>query len=120
MGSSTFIRSLFFLQIIPLIMYPPATLTGGLAIIAVAAIAVAALGFMAIRGRPWAHTMSLFVQGFNAIIRIMMFFPHAVSVSTGTPFTDWPYIITALISVGLSIWFLYRLDRNDVRLLVGA
>ncbi len=84
MASSPFIRSLFILQIVPLILYPPATLAGGLPIIAVAAIAVAALGFMAIRGRPWALTMSIFIQGFNAIIRIMMFFPHAVSISTGT------------------------------------
>lgn len=120
MASSPFIRSLFILQIVPLILYPPATLAVGLPIIAVAAIAVAALGFMAIRGRPWALTMSIFIQGFNAIIRIMMFFPHAVSISTGTPFTDWPYIFTAFISIALSIWFLYRLDRTDVRLLVGA
>jgi hypothetical protein len=120
MASSSLIRALFFLQIIPLILYPPSTLAGGLPVIAVSAIAMAALGFMAIRGRAWALTMSIFIQGFNAIIRIMMFFPHAVSVSTGTAFTDWPYIITSVISVALSIWFLYRLDRTDVRLLVGA
>ncbi len=120
MGSSTLIRSLFFLQIIPLILYPPSTLAGGLAIFAVAAVAVAALGFMAIRGRPWALTMSIFIQGFNAIVRIMMFFSHAMSVTTGTPTTDWPYIIFSLTSIALSIWFLYRLDRADVRLLVGA
>jgi len=120
MGSSIFIRALFFLQIIPLILYPPSTLTGGLAIIAVAAVAVAGLGFLAIRGRPWALTMSIFIQGFNAIIRIMMFFSHAVSVSTGTPVTDWPYVLVSLVSIGLSIWFLYRLDRADVRLLIGA
>lgn len=120
MGPFTFIRALFFLQIIPLILYPPSTLAGGLAIIAVAAIAVAALGVMAIRGRAWALTMSIFIQGFNAIIRIMMFFSHAVSMSTGTPVTDWPYIIFSLASIALSIWFLYRLDRTDVRLFVGA
>jgi hypothetical protein len=31
-----------------------------------------------------------------------------------------PWIVTALVSIALSVWFLLRLDRQDVRLLMTS
>jgi hypothetical protein len=70
------------------------------------------LGFFLLRGNSTALTLSIFLQGLNVITYIMMFFPNAT-------FTDGTlnpvYIITALISMVLSIYLVLRLDQVDVR-----
>ncbi|MBM3121896.1 MAG: hypothetical protein FJZ97_06880, partial [Chloroflexi bacterium] len=71
---------LFFLQVIPLILYPPSLMASGAAALAVVAIAYLALGYMVLRGRSWALTLSIFSQGLNVIIRLMMFFSQAVTL----------------------------------------
>jgi len=71
-----------------------------------------ALGFALTRGRSTALTLSIFLQGLNVIVRLMMFFPHAVSASG---LADFPFIITSLLSMGLSIYLVLRLDKGDVR-----
>jgi hypothetical protein len=72
----------------------------------------------ALRGRAWALTLSIFSQGFNVIVRVMMFFSHAVLLVGDQRNPDIAWIITALLAIGMSTWFLLRLDRTDVRMLV--
>jgi len=120
MSSARRLAPLFFLQVIPLILYPPSLMASGAAVLAVVAIAYLALGFLVLRGRSWALTMSIFSQGLNVIIRLMMFFSQAVTLVGETRVVNVAWIVTGLVSIALSVWFLLRLDRQDVRQLMTS
>jgi len=100
------------LPILSVLMYPPSTLIGGLPIIAVAVVAFILLGVALWRGRNWALTLAIFIQGFNVIIRMMMFVSRVVPAPGSI---NLPFMITSLIAIGLSLWLLLRLDKVDVR-----
>jgi len=120
MSSARRLAPLFFLQVIPLILYPPSLMASGAVVLAVVAIAYLGLGYMVLRGRAWALSLSIFSQGFNVIIRLMMFFSHAVTLVGEQRIVDGAWIVTGLVAMALSVWFLLRLDRPDVRLLMTA
>jgi hypothetical protein len=92
----------------------------GFVILAVVALAYLGLGFLAYRGRAWALTLTIFSQGFNVIIRVMMFFSHAVALRGDERIADVAWIVTAILAIAMSTWFLLRLDRSDVHQLVTA
>jgi hypothetical protein len=107
------------LQVVPILLFPPAMflssssgITGAIALAAVVVLIFALLGWGLLRGRGWALTMSIFLQGLNLIVRLMMLFPNAVS-KAGV--WDVPLIITYLAAILLSGWLMVRLDRPDVR-----
>lgn len=116
MPQKRFLLPLILLQIIPIIIFPLETITAGISIFGFIALLFALLGFGIWRGRAWALTMSIFLQGFNIIIRMMMLFPHAIR-DDGRGW-DIPYICMAIISMAISGWFLIRLDKPDVRSLI--
>jgi surface polysaccharide O-acyltransferase-like enzyme len=62
-------------------------------------------------GQSTALTLGIFVQGLNVIIRLMMLFPNLSKLGV----YDIPWLITSLLSIGLSIYLVLRLDRTDVR-----
>ena len=72
----------------------------------------AVLGIMLYRGSSRALTLSIFIQGMNVIIRIMMFFNQAVP-SPGQ--INWDYLIITAIAMALSSFLLLRLDKPDIR-----
>jgi len=102
------------LQIIPLLLFPPAMLISGWLAIIVLIVVYALLGFFLVKGRVWALSMSIFLQGLNVTIRLMMLFPNSIKIGV----YDWSYFIVSLAAIALSFWFLLRLDRPDVRALV--
>ena len=104
-------------QIIPLLLFPPSMFKGALPLIGFVALVFVGLGIALWRGRAWALTLSIFLQGFNIIIRIMMLFPHAFDKSG---VMDGTYVIFAVLSISLSLWFLLRLDRPDIRSIIVA
>jgi hypothetical protein len=56
------------------------------------------------------------MQGFNVIIRLLMLFPNAMTaLSDGSKVFAGPYIALSIVSIALSLFFLLRLDRPDVR-----
>ncbi len=63
------------------------------------------------RGRSTALTLAIFLQGLNVIMRLMMFFPNLSKQGV----YDIPWLITSLLSMGLSMYLVLRLDRTDVR-----
>jgi hypothetical protein len=102
-------------QIIPLLIFPPDVLVKGwLGIVALALVFVV-LGWGLMQGRGWALMLSILMQGLNVIVRLMMFFPNSVSES-GT--WNLVFAITSLLAIGISIWLLARLDRQDIRSLI--
>jgi len=88
-------------------------LLNGLGVILFAVAFFALLGLMEWRGVAWALALSIFIQGINVIVRLMLFLSHAVPAAGAPP--DLIFIITSLISIALSLWLMLRLDRVDVR-----
>jgi membrane-associated HD superfamily phosphohydrolase len=106
------------LQILPLLILPPSWInTGAIALVVALVVVFALLGWGLMRGRGWALTMSIFMQGMNVIVRLMMVFPNAVS-KQGV--WDLALIFLFLVSVAMSAWLMVRLDRPDVRSLITS
>lgn len=108
---------ILLLQFIPLLIFPPATLQGAFVAIALVLLVFAGLGLGVWRGRSWALTLSIFLQGVNIIVRLMMLFPNA---KTEAGVVNLPFILTSLLAIIVSGWFLLRLDRPDIRALIVA
>jgi hypothetical protein len=106
---------LYFLQFLPLLFWKPDTLQGALPIIVLIAAVYLLLGFALIRGQTWALTLSIFIQGMNVIVRLMMLFPNASLPPAEGGGLDWAYIVINVLAIALSIWLLLRLDKPDVR-----
>jgi hypothetical protein len=102
----------FVLPAIAPLLYPPDIIGGAWIAIVLDIILFAALGFALTRGRLTALTLSIFLQGLNVIVRLMMFFPNAA-----TPDGTWltANIVTSLLSIGISTYLVLRLDRVDIR-----
>lgn len=111
----TFERVLFFfiLPILAVLLYPPSMLGAGAGVLVVALVLFAILGYLLWRGFSLALTFSIFVQGMNVIIRLMMFFTSSFSDKGEANIVA---IITVLAGLALSFYLLLRLDRQDVRL----
>jgi hypothetical protein len=110
--------ALFFLQWIPLLLFPPSTFGSSLPVVGVVIAALLALGVVMWRGRGWALTLAIFLQGFNVIVRLMILLSHAVGPESSGSNVDVPFIVTSLLAMALSAWYLYRLDKPDTRVVL--
>ncbi len=115
MSQKKFLLPIILLQIFPILIFPLKTITAALPIFGFVAFIFALLGYGIWRGRSWALSMSIFIQGFNIITRMMMFFPHAIRTPVNGGGWDISYLILATLSMGISAWFMLRLDKPDVR-----
>jgi hypothetical protein len=104
---------LFFVlpTLAPLIL-PPQTLLSGIGVVVVTAAFLLASGYFVYRGEPQALTLVIFLQGLNVVIKMMLFFSTSVS-EKGV--ADTVFAVTALLSIGLSLYLLFRLDSADIR-----
>jgi hypothetical protein len=115
MNNITRILFFFVLPLIAVLSYPPDIFLSnenGVYLLLFVAVVFALLGIMLYRGSSRALTLSIFIQGLNVIIRIMMFFPHSVP-RPGV--FNWTYIIFSILGLALSSYLLLRLDRADIR-----
>ena len=111
---------IFFLQFIPIILYPPPTSQSGWILMAVVILGLLAMGYFLMKGRSWALKMSIFVQGLNIIVRIMMGIAHAARPEKLGGGFDVLLIVTSLLGITVSAWFLFRLDQPDVKATIVA
>jgi hypothetical protein len=114
MKTSQRVLLFFILPLIGPLLFPPETLLPGLLAVAVAVVVFIVIGVFLWQGKHLALTFSIFLQGFNVIIRLMMLFSTAVVLVGGKPIIDLLYIILSVLSIALSMWVLLRLDRMDV------
>jgi len=116
----TYMRVLLFfvLPVIAPLLFPPDHLLGMMpdVLLGVATALVAlVIGFFIWRGYGLALTFSIFLQGFNVITRLMMFFSTIVTLnSANQPQVDFLFMGVSVLSIGISLWVLLRLDRVDV------
>lgn len=102
----------FLLPLLALLLWPPLMLGKALGMAVVALLLCVFMAFFLLRGSGHMLTFAIFVLGMNIIVRMMMYFGNGYSTS-GTP--DYPYLVTNIAAIALSLWLVLRLDRPDVR-----
>lgn len=105
------------LQFIPAFLLPPEMLLSAspLLLLVPAALFVF-MGWALLTLKPWATTLTIFVQGFNGITRFLILWPQASPGET----TNWAFIFTSLASIALSSAILYVIDRPNVQVAFQA
>jgi len=115
MKTYTRILLFFVLPLVAPLLYPPDVVLGALPAVITAAVVFVLIGILMWQGRSLALSFSIFLQGFNVIIRIMMFLSNAVPRNaSGAVHVDVTYIVVSVLSIAISLWVLLRLDRVDV------
>ncbi len=117
MKTYTRVLLFFVLPVIAPLLFPPSQFLDVDPVLLGGAIAVVALiiGVFLWQGYSLALTFSIFLQGFNVITRLMIFFSTAVTLNASRqPQVDFLFIGMSVLSIGISLWVLLRLDRVDV------
>ncbi len=112
-------RGLFvvaLLQWVPPLILPPQTLRAiSPALWAVIAALFALLGVSLLRRQAWSRVASIFLQGFNIIVRVLVTVSHAVQGGKpGNPVDYW-LVGTTVVSIILSGVVLLYIDRPDIQ-----
>ncbi len=116
----TYMRVLLFfvLPVIAPLLFPPGDLLGvepDVLLGVLIALVSLVIGFLMWQGYSLALTFNIFLQGFNVITRLMIFFSTAVTLNASSqPQLNFVFIVLSLLSIGISLWVLLRLDRVDV------
>lgn len=101
----------FVLPLIAFLMYPPDMLKGALPLIGVATVLFLLINWFLWRGNSTALTLSIFLQGMNVIIRLMMVMPNSNKMGT----FNLAFVVFEILGLALSMYLMLRLDRVDVR-----
>jgi len=107
------------LQFVAPLIVPPDTLKGisPAAWSTIVAVFVV-LGISLLRRKSWSRVATIFIQGFNIIIRILVIIPSAIQGNTpGNPLNVM-ILSTFAISMLLSSLILYYIDLPDVQMLM--
>lgn len=109
------------LQIFPILLLPPKLLTSmNRMLFAVPVLLFALLAWALLSMRPAGRTLTIFLQGFNIIVRTLIALARTVpSKVPGTP-VDVPLLVTSVISVILSTLILFYVDQPEIQLLFEA
>jgi hypothetical protein len=107
------------LQFIALMILPLSTLQSiGPFVWIVVLVIFALLGFSLLRRQAWSRLATIFVQGFNIIIRVLVGISHVFQGAKAGGSIDVWLIGTFLLSIALSALILYYVDLPDVQILV--
>lgn len=107
------------LQFIPTILLPPQTLLSMPVWIWITVLVIfGLLGFNLLRLRAWSRTASIFIQGFNIIVRLLVMVGHAVQGGEAGNPVDIALLASFVLSMILSTVILYYVDRPDVQIVM--
>jgi len=104
-------------QFIPVLLYPPASLLSASPIILGFAILIFVfVGYNLLQYRQWAKTVTVFMQGFNVIIRIMLLLAHGANpIKTGGGL-NWDVIVFNVVAIAISVVIMYQFDTSQIEL----
>ncbi|MGI5917295.1 MAG: hypothetical protein ACOX9A_12710 [Anaerolineae bacterium] len=104
-------------QVIPILIVPPDMLASLSPIIwGFIALLFGVLGFNLIRCRAWSRLATVFIQGFNIIVRLLVMIVNVVDGrSAGGP-VNYGILVTFIISMLLSTAILYYIDTPDIQI----
>ena len=100
-------------QFVPLVLFPWPWSFSSLVFIACIAALSAFLGWALLQRKWWGRTLTIFVQGFNVIIRVITLFHNVYSAENGV---NVPLLITYVLSVAISVAILSYVDKPQVQL----
>ena len=103
------------LQVVAPLTLPPALLAGISPVFWGVIVAIfAILGLNLLRRKAWSRVASIFVQGFNIIVRILVIAGHAAPGGV----VDYGIISTFAVSMLLSAVILFYIDQPDIQVLM--
>jgi hypothetical protein len=106
------------LQVVAVLLMPPKTLASMNPLLLLVPLPVFAfVAWALITLRPVGRTLTIFLQGMNIVVRVLITMAKVVpSKAPGTP-ADVPLLITSLIAVVLSVVMLFYVDQPEMQLL---
>lgn len=105
------------LQFIPIIVMPISTLRGLDPLVwGVIAALFAVLAVFMLRRQAWSRVASIFVQGFNIIVRILMTLGNVVRPEKAGGGVNAELAISMVLSIALSAAVLYYIEQPDIQL----
>ena len=105
------------LQFIPPLIMAPSSLTALNPLLWLPVILVfVILAVFLLRRRSWSRTATVFVQGFNIIVRILISVGHIIRPEEMGGGLNTTMIVTSLLSIGLSWLILSYVDTPDIQL----
>jgi len=106
-------------QFVPFAILPPSTWRSmGPIVIALVVGLFAFLAVSLLRCRAWSIVASIFVQGMNIIVRLLIAVSHATQgAQPGAPADFW-LLGTSVISIALSWLILCEIDQPRIRMLM--
>jgi|GEM_PF-648549 len=109
------------LQIVPILLLPPKLfLSINWLFLLVPVVVFALLAWALLSLRLLGRMLTIFLQGFNIIARVLITLAKVVpSKAAGTP-ADIPLLFTSLLSIALSVLILYYVDQPEMQLLFEA
>ncbi len=112
---------LCLVQFIPLLLFPPSSFSPTsqewwLPVLSAVLVLVGTLQLMIRRSaQAWPWYIISFAHGINIISRLMLFLPRAAVRVQGELRLNTFYVVLALISMLLSAFYLWYLERHEVR-----
>lgn len=115
------ISIMLILQFIPMVLFPPKAFSATsqewwLPVILAFLALISTIQIFRHTISTWPWHLVLFSQGFNIISRLMMLFPHATYNLNGQQYFDTLYVALSLLSMGLSVFFLWYMELPEVRM----
>ncbi|MDP2964574.1 MAG: hypothetical protein Q8N39_00895 [Pelolinea sp.] len=102
----------FILPILGILFYNPATLGKALPLITIVAAFFVIVGVLLMRGYSTVLTFAIFLNGMNAIVRLMMLVSNAF---TKNGVFQPAFAIFTFCGLAISFFLMLRLDKADVR-----
>ncbi len=118
----TVVSALLILQIIPLLLFPaesysPSTQQFWLPVLLTILVVIAIVKIVIQKSsESWPWYLVSFSQGFNIISRLMMLMPHASNNVNGVQVADIPYLVTNILAMFASAFYIVFAEMPDVRL----
>jgi len=104
------------LQFVPVLIVPPETLKGFNVAAGVAVVIVfGLLGANLLRCRSWARVATVFVQGVNIIVRLLVLVGHSVVPGETGNVLDVAMVVSMVLSMLISAVVLYYVDMPDIQ-----
>ncbi len=111
--SARFITYIAFVQFVPLVLFPWDLSVRSVVFFVILLLLSAFLGWVLIQRKPWGRTLTIFVQGFNIVVRIITLFGNVYRPEAGL---NVGLLVTYVLSSVLSGLLLSYIDRPEVQL----
>lgn len=106
------------LQIVPVIILPPNLFFTVNRLVFVPVLLVfALLAWALLTWRPAGRTLTIFVQGFNIVVRVLVTLARVVPSKVPGTAADVPLLVSSLVAISLSVIILLYVDQPEMQLL---